>query len=29
LEKFFSRGDYKKPVAVEHCPAVPEEEKKE
>ena len=29
LEKFFSRGDYKKPVAVEHPPAVSEEEKKE
>jgi hypothetical protein len=29
LEKFFSRGDYKKSAAVEHCPAVPEEEKKE
>jgi len=29
LEKFFSRGDYKKLVAVEHCPAVAEEEKKE
>jgi dolichol-phosphate mannosyltransferase len=29
LEKFFSRGDYKKAVTVEHCPAVSEEEKKE
>ena len=29
LEKFFSRGDYKKLVPVEDCPAAAEEEKKE